>query len=104
METGLILLAVAGFAAYRYWGRDSATTDDMDFSEVETDILIHLHLEGDDVASNIADARGPHPNSVIRSASNLTEEGILVNKGRGVYRLSETGEGYAERLAESESL
>ncbi|AFD04022.1 ORF1 [Halogeometricum pleomorphic virus 1] len=106
-QSSALVLVILGCGAVAYWKR-SVTTEDlvskMDISPVEKSILVHLHTQGDDIASNIADSRGHHPSSVSRSASNLSDRGLLDNKGRGVYRLTEDGREIARRLADVESI
>ena len=106
-QSSVLVLVILVSGAVAYWKRSLTPTElveEMDISPVEKSILVHLHTEGDDIASNIADARGHHPSSVSRSASNLADRGLLENKGRGVYRLTEDGREIARRLADVVSI
>lgn len=68
-------------------------------SEVETAILVDLLLSGDNSAGNIGPNTG-HPNSsVTRSLSSLVEEGLVRNKGSGVYTLTDKGRTEARTIA-----
>lgn len=70
----------------------------MGFSPVEQAILIDLLIFSDDKADNIANRTGYHRNSISRSAKNLLETDHIVNKGGGVYRLTEKGRNAATGL------
>ena len=61
-------------------------------------ILRHLLTEGDDVPSNIADSQDLHRNSVSRAAKPLKDEGLIEDKGSGVYTLTEQGRQEARDL------
>jgi len=74
----------------------------MALSPVERSTLICLLDEGDDVPSNISERTNHHNKSVSRSLSNLEERGHVENKGRGVYRLTTSGEDLAELAKELE--
>lgn len=106
-QSSVLLIVILTSAAVAYWKHSVTPTgsiEEMDISPVERSILVHLHNAGDDLVANIADAREHHPSSVSRSASNLAGRGLVENKGRGVYRLTEDGEEIARRLADVESL
>jgi len=70
----------------------------MGLSKVQRAMILHLHDEGDDVPANISEATGYHRNSVVRAAKPLLERGLVENKGRGVYRLTEDGRQTARDL------
>jgi len=70
----------------------------MALTEVQRAILTHLLTEGDDVPANIADEQGYHRNSVVRAAKPLVDDDLIVNKGRGVYRLTSEGREQARDL------
>lgn len=66
----------------------------MMLTPVERVILLHLLNEGDDLAANIGstdDDEKPHPQSVTRSFGNLEGNGMVINKGNGVYTLTPDG-------------
>ena len=63
----------------------------MSYSPTEQAILVDLLIFDDDKSENIANRTGFHRNSVSRSAKSLVEEDHVVNKGGGVYRLTEKG-------------
>lgn len=60
-------------------------------SSVESEILVNILTNGDNVPSNIADNIGRHQTSVSRSLSSLEDEGLVENKGRGVWTLTVSG-------------
>lgn len=72
----------------------------MDFTKVETAILVHIYRYGDDRPINIAESQGVHRNSVSRTANDLIERGFIENKGHGVYKLTADGEEVAHHLSE----
>lgn len=67
-------------------------------SPVERDILHHLLTGGDDVPGNIAEATDRHPKSVSKRLPDLVDEGLIRNKGRGVYTLTPSGVSLARSL------
>lgn len=74
----------------------------MELTRVQKDVLKQLS-RGDDIPANIADAIDSHPKSVSHVLSgmderSLVELGLVENKGRGVYRLTERGEETVEEL------
>lgn len=71
--------------------RSPAVPGIMNVTGAQQDILIHLHQKGDNIPANIADDTGHHRNSITRAVRPLESEGYVVNKGRGVYRLTEKG-------------
>ena len=58
---------------------------------VEIDVLTDLLKNGDNIPANIADNTGRHSKSVSKRLPDLEEEGLIRNKGRGVYTLTSTG-------------
>jgi predicted transcriptional regulator len=60
-------------------------------SPVEIDVLRDLLLNGDNLPANIADNTGRHQKSVQRRMSDLEENELVRNKGRGVYALTDKG-------------
>jgi Mn-dependent DtxR family transcriptional regulator len=60
----------------------------------ERDILLCLLLAGDSLPITIGTLMGRHTKSVSRSIQPLIDDGLIVEKDRGVYAL--TPEGYAE--------
>lgn len=70
----------------------------MDYTPAQKAILLHLFTEGDDRAANIADAAEMHHNSISRAAKPLKDDGLIVSKGRGVYRLTSYGREEARDL------
>ena len=73
----------------------------MNLSGVERAILRHLLLRGDDRPINIAESEGVHRVSVSRSMPDLVEEGLVIGKGNGVYRLSNDGLIVARNITDS---
>lgn len=70
----------------------------MGFTPTEQAILIDLLIFNDDKAENIANRTGYHRNSITRSAKGLIDDGQIINKGGGVYRLTEQGRSAATGL------
>jgi predicted transcriptional regulator len=64
----------------------------------EKRVLLHLKENGDNVPSNIADDIDRRQGSVQRSTRQLREQGLIRNKGRGVYTLTEEGKTAVEAL------
>jgi predicted transcriptional regulator len=60
-------------------------------SQVDREILVALLCGGDNLPSNLAEITGRHTQSVQQRISELEEEGLVANKGGGVYRLSFAG-------------
>ena len=71
----------------------------MDLTPAQKAILLHLYEQGDDVPANISDARDYHRNYVVSEAKELLDEGYIINKGHGVYRLTPDGRETARDLA-----
>jgi predicted transcriptional regulator len=67
-------------------------------SAVESEILVDLLLNGDNVPSNIADNIDRHKTSVSRSLSSLESEDLVDNKGRGVWTLTVAGASLARTI------
>jgi Mn-dependent DtxR family transcriptional regulator len=66
----------------------------------ERAVLVHLLTNGDDLPSNIADETEYHRKSIQRAISRLSEDGLVRNKGRGVYTLTEDGRESVQRAVE----
>jgi DNA-binding MarR family transcriptional regulator len=67
---------------------------DYDLSDAEKDVLLCLSEKGDNIPANIADETGLHSKSVSRILSGsegLESKGLIENKGRGVWTLTEEG-------------
>jgi len=75
----------------------------MNLTPTERDILEHLLLRGDDRAVNIAEHTGRHRVSVSQRASDLEDKGLLINKGNGVYRLTNAGLTAARNVRDNRS-
>jgi DNA-binding IclR family transcriptional regulator len=58
---------------------------------VEREILLHLLVSGDDTSGNIAEETDRNRATVSRRLSSLEDEGLVRNKGRGVYALTLEG-------------
>lgn len=67
-------------------------------STVERSILVDLLIFGHDKAGNIGSRTGHPPASISRSFGPLEEEELIVNKGDGVYRLTESGKIMAQNI------
>lgn len=63
----------------------------MSLTPVERAVLVDLLVYDDDRAGNIADRCGFHRNSLTNRLPDMVEDGLVENKGGGVYRLTETG-------------
>lgn len=72
----------------------------MDLSPVERAIILDLGEHGDNIPANIAENSEKHVKSVSRSLANLEEEGLVRNKGRGVYTLTPEGKEARSALLE----
>lgn len=70
----------------------------MPMTPTEKNILLHLKENGDNVPSNIAEDIDRNKGSAQRSMRELHEKGLVENKGRGVYTLTEDGERAVEAL------
>ncbi len=73
----------------------------MNLTPTQQAILVDLLVHGDDKAANIGSRTGHHRNSISRSLTPLAEESYIVNKGGGVYRLTEDGIEAAQGLIHS---
>lgn len=60
-------------------------------SPVEIEVLRDLLVNGDNVPANTAENVDRHAKSASRSLSNLEEDGLVENKGRGVWTLTPEG-------------
>jgi Mn-dependent DtxR family transcriptional regulator len=67
-------------------------------SSVERSILVDILIFGDDKAGNISSRTGHPSASVSRSMGPLEDDGLLVDKGGGVYRLTESGRDMAQNI------
>jgi predicted transcriptional regulator len=67
-------------------------------SPVERAVLIDLLLNGDNIPSNIAGNTGKHQKSVSNKLPDMIEAGLVENKGRGVYTLTQEGLNAARSL------
>lgn len=63
---------------------------------VSRDVLVDLLLNGDNTPTNIAESTGRHTTSVSRKLSDLEEQGLVINKGRGVWTLTMKGMRHAQ--------
>ena len=63
----------------------------MSLTPVERAVLVDLLVYGDDRAGNIADRCDLHRNSITNRAPDMYEKGLIQNKGKGVYRLTDKG-------------
>lgn len=64
--------------------------DDM-LSAVDREILVTLLIGGADTPSNISDISDRHYQSIQKRISDLEGDGLVINKGRGVYQLTLSG-------------
>lgn len=60
-------------------------------SRVAIATLVSLLENGDNTPKNIAEITGSHRTSVQRTLRELDEEGLVENKGSGVYTLTKPG-------------
>lgn len=60
-------------------------------SPVKRAIVVDLLVNGDNTPANIAENTGKHRVSVSERLSDLESEGLVENKGRGVYTLTLDG-------------
>ena len=77
----------------------------MTLKPTEREVLRDLCREnghGDNIQTNISENIDRTPKSVASALCNLEEKGLIVNKSRGVYRLTEDGREVSERLSEVE--
>jgi len=63
----------------------------MNLSPVERDILVDLLYNGDDSPRNIHRRTGRSREAVSRRCGSLVEKGLVVDKGGGVYKLTNAG-------------
>lgn len=71
----------------------------MDLTKMQRLILVDLFIYGDDAPRNIGRRLDYHRNSVSSVASGrLTDEGLVVDKGGGVYQLTGDGQKLARDL------
>ena len=60
-------------------------------TQVERELLVALLVGGADLPSNLSDITSRHVQSVQERLRNLEDEGLVWNKGNGVYELTEEG-------------
>lgn len=72
----------------------------MTLKPTEQDVLAALYRRGDDIQSNLSDSTERTMKSVGRALKALEDKGLIVDKGRGVYRLTEQGETVASNLGD----
>lgn len=65
--------------------------EDLDLTRLESEILDYLLIDGANGPIGISDALESPPESISRSLKNLREEGLVVDKGGGVWTLSAVG-------------
>lgn len=74
----------------------------MNLTDVEGDVILVLFLWGDNIPANIGERAGRPASSVNYVLStkddSLTARGIVENKNRGVYTLTDQGEQLARDL------
>lgn len=63
----------------------------MALTELQESILIDLNIHGTDKPGNIGNRIGSPRSSVSRVFPELVENGYVINKGSGVYRLTDSG-------------
>jgi DNA-binding MarR family transcriptional regulator len=68
---------------------------------VERDILYHLLIHGDDSSGNIADETERDRSGVSKRLKALEDDGLVREKGRGVYCLTLAGIAAAREIARS---
>lgn len=76
----------------------------MNLTSVERSILVTLLLSGDDKPSNISKKSDFTRSAVARRCNNLEEEGLIYEKGGGIYTLTNAGVQVAQNLARDEYL
>jgi DNA-binding IclR family transcriptional regulator len=67
------------------------TDEDPDLTALESEILDYLLLDGANGPAGIADALDRPPESISRSLKNLRVDGWIMDKGGGVWTLSNAG-------------
>lgn len=70
-------------------------------SEVQNDILVDLLIYGDDKAGNVSRRTNRPASSISRAFSPLQEDGLVSDKGGGVYHLTTTGSNMARNILKS---
>lgn len=60
-------------------------------TSVSRDALADLLIHGDNTPKNIADNTGRHRKNISERLIDLEEEGFVINKGGGVYTLTQEG-------------
>lgn len=74
----------------------------MSNSPVQNGILVDLLVYGPDRAGNIGRRIGRPPSSVSRSLGNLVGDGLISDKGDGVYELTGAGRNVARNMVRSD--
>jgi Mn-dependent DtxR family transcriptional regulator len=78
----------------------------MSLTPVQKDVLLFLLNKGDDIPANIADGTKRHSKSVSRVLTGMDESllelGLVEDKGRGVYSLTDEGEERARSISKGE--
>jgi len=68
----------------------------------QQEILVDLNRHGDNFRTNIGDNTNRHPNSVSRGLKEISEESnFVLNKGRGVWTITDEGEEITSALSEA---
>jgi Mn-dependent DtxR family transcriptional regulator len=67
------------------------TTEDLDLTNLESEILDYLLIDGANGPIGISEELGNPPESISRSLKNLREDGLVIDKGGGVWTLSCVG-------------
>jgi predicted transcriptional regulator len=60
-------------------------------TQVDREILVALLCGGDNLPSNLSEITNRHTQSIQQRVGQLEEEGLVANKGGGVYRLTFAG-------------
>jgi Mn-dependent DtxR family transcriptional regulator len=75
----------------------------MSLSGSQEAVLRHLYRHGDDVPVNMGEATDFHSKSISRGLSGLESDGLVENKGSGVYTLTPAGFWMARELVNEET-
>ena len=63
----------------------------MKLTPTERELLVYLLVRGPDIPPNISEDIDRHGYSVRRSGGDLEEDGLVRNKGRNVFALTDDG-------------
>lgn len=85
----------------RKYKMDVDRSDSQMFSSVELDVLEDLLVNGDNTPKNIAENREWAPVSVSQRLAALEEQGLVENKGSGVWTLTVIGANTARSIYRS---